>query len=328
MSNFSGNDYITVDRMDARKCAVKGCFYHIAVLIDGEQDKTGYTLTVSEGEALTDLQPGQVYANRLVAGEPDYLRFMVQQPGQSVTFILTDTGRTQPRAYVSTTNMFPNATNNQRSLIVGADGNLDTGFLTINGQGGQSLCTPTRVRPCWYYIGVVSGNATTYSIVANAGGAVELRNGVPQENRVAQNNVAYHKFLVSPGYTRFAVHLYLITGTAWIYVSNSDAYPVIGNTSTYVTWRTSTELNTPITIYENSASACRFVANSSVCTYTVAVLGTSQGQTTFALVATEGLRATVGVSNGLAIRQSMPVNGRTTGGPRLRPAPASRSAPP
>ena len=310
VSNFSGNDYITVDRMDTRKCAVKGCFYHIAVLIDGQQAQTGFTLTVSEGEALTDLQPGQVYANRLVANEPDYLRFVVQQPGQSVTFVLTDTGRTQPRAYISTTNRFPNSTSFQRSIVIGSDGNLETGFITINGQGGQSICTPSRTSPCYYYVQVISGNSTTYSIIATAGGSVELRNGINQQNRVQQNQYAYHRFLVSPGYTRFAVHMLLISGQANIYVSNSEALPVLTNTSSYVAARTYTDLYTPITIYENNAlAACRFTGNSSYCTYTIAVFGVSQGQAVFALVATEGLRATVGLSNGVAIRQTMPVNG-------------------
>ena len=311
VANFSGSDYVTIDRMDPGKCAALGCFYHIAVLIDGEQPFTGFTLTVSEGEALTDLQNAKSYANRLQANEPDYLRFIVQEAGRNVVITLTDTGRTQPRMYVDTRTRYPNQTNgwNRWSLVVGADGNLDTGVLTINNMGPGAACTPTRTVPCIYYIQVISSGNTTYSIVASAGGATELRNAEYQEGRLAgAGQYAYYKFYVSPGFTRFAVSMLLIYGQANMYVSNSERLPLFNNASTYVVMRDYSNLNTPITIYENNpALTCSF-SNATFCTFIIAVYSVSVGQTQFALLATEGLRASVGVGNGLAIRQTMPTN--------------------
>ena len=310
VSNFTGSDYITVDKMDPSKCATLGCYYHIAVLIDGQQPYTGYTLTVSEGEALTDLQTSRPYANRLQANEPDYLRFIVQEAGRTVVFTLTDTGRTQPRMYVHTTVRFPNATSNRFSLIVGSDGNLETGVLTINNNGPGAACVPTRYVPCIYYVQVISPGNTTYSIVASAGGATELRNAEYQMGRTTFGQYVYYKFIVSPGYTRFAVSMLLISGQANMYVSNSERLPVATNNATYVVMRDFSSLNTPITIYENNPNMACDLSNSTYCTYTIAVLGVTGGNgvVQFALLATEGLRASVGVGNGLPIRQTLPTN--------------------
>ena len=310
VSNFTGNDYVTVDRMDNRKCAALGCFYHIAVFIDGLQPYTGFTVTVSEGEAHTDLQSGQTYSNRLVANEPDYLRFIATQPGQTLTITLTDTGRSQPSMYVDRRTRYPNATYNQQALTVGSNGNLETGILTLN-TNGPNTCNPTRTTPCTYWIQVISRNATTYSIVANAGGAIELRNAQYQEGRVTNGQYAYYKFIVSPGFTRFAVSMLLISGTANMYVTNTENFPLATANTSYVVFRDSNNLASPITIYENNpALTCSFT-NRTFCTFTIAVYGTTAGNngaTQFALLATEGLRASVGVSNGLPIRQVMPTN--------------------